>query len=340
MEENKEITNPNIEEKKTINSVNNSNIEENKDINNPKTAMMYRVIAIVVALLIILFLWLFFSQNARMREAEAMNLELQAANEQLVLENEQIQLNNEFQALDDQFQAIENQSLKIVINDSITEEYNKAKERIEELRKELKDEKNKNKKRIKELQSEIETLKGILRHYVAQIDSLSKENAGLKAENAEIKSKNTKLTTEMGEVSQQKKVLEERMVLAEKLNVTGLTFTPLKKNGKKEKKIAKAKQLMVTFTIPQNNSTPVGVKNLYLRITSPEGNLLGNAGTFSFEGANVACTARKQIEYGGEEISGVTIYWDVNTALNPGEYLVELFTDGYRLVSRRFNVEK
>ena len=193
---------------------------------------------------------------------------------------------------------------------------------------------------IKELQGEIETLKGILRHYVAQIDSLSKENRSLREENTQIKSQNTELTSRVERVSGEKKVLEERMVLAEKLNVTGVSFAALNKKGKNEKNITKAKQLKVTFTIPQNNSTPVGVKNLYLRITSPEGNLLGNAGTFSFEGANVACTARKQIEYGGEEITGETIYYDVNTTLTKGTYTVELFTDGYQLTSRKFNMTK
>ena len=134
--------------------------------------------------------------------------------------------------------------------------------------------------------------------------------------------------------------LSERMTLAEKLNVTGLSLTPLKKNGKTEKKVKKAKQLMVTFTIPQNNSTPVGEKVIYLRITTPEGNLLGDAGSFEFEGASVQCTARKKIEYAGEEIADIKIYWDVNTVLNPGEYSVELFAENYRLASRRFTLKK
>ena len=311
--------------------------------NNQKKGLNNRIIAIVGSVLIVIIIaliWWLLSSSSDDSEKDATIAALQAEKEQLMLEKEAIQLSNEFKALDEEFQTIENQSFQIVLNDSIAQEYDKAKERLEELRKELKDEKNKSAKRIKELQSEIETLKGILRHYVEQIDALSKENEGLKAENAEMKSKNSQLTTQMGEVSQQKKVLEERMVLAEKLNVTGLTFTALNKRGKTEKKIAKAKQLEVSFTIPQNNSTPVGVKNMYLRITSPEGNLLGGAGTFEFEGSTLQCTASKQIEYGGEEIPDVKIYWDVNAVLTPGDYLVELFTDGYRLASRNFTREK
>lgn len=122
--------------------------------------------------------------------------------------------------------------------------------------------------------------------------------------------------------------------------MTGVQLIGLKKNGKTEKNITKAKQLEVTFTIPQNNSTPVGEKTIYLRITSPEGTLLGAGGSFSFEGSSLQCTARKTIEYAGEEIGGVKIYWDVNTALTPGDYLVELFADNYRLASRKFTMRK
>jgi hypothetical protein len=84
----------------------------------------------------------------------------------------------------------------------------------------------------------------------------------------------------------------------------------------------------------------VGEKTIYLRIVSPEGTLLGGAGSFSFEGGSLQCTARKTIEYSGDEVSGIHMYWDVNTTLNPGDYTVELFADNFRLVSRRFTLSK
>ena len=264
--------------------------------------------------------------------------EIAAENEQLQLTNEQLQLAGEYKALNDEFVQYENQAQRLA-NDSIVMKYAAAKSKVEKLLQELNSEKKKSAARIKQLQSEIETLKGILRHYVAKIDSLGKENAGLRAENKKIRDRNAQLSTQVKEESRKNEELSERMTLAEKLNVTGVTLTPLKKNGKKEKKIKKAKQLMVTFTIPQNNSTPVGEKTIYLRITSPEGNLLGDAGSFTFEEASLQCTARKVIEYAGEEISGINIYWDINTVLNPGEYLVELFADNYRLTSKKFTLK-
>ncbi len=238
----------------------------------------------------------------------------QAENEQLQLTNEQLSLSNEFEAINSEFRQYENQAVQMA-NDTILAKYTAAKNKVEQLIKELNSEKTKNAKRIKDLESQIATLRGLLRNYIAQVDSLTKENAGLRAENQEIKSRNKALNSQVAEISGKNKTLTERMTLAEKLNVTGLTLTPLKKNGKQEKNVTKAKQLKVTFTIPQNNSTPVGAKTIYLRIVNPEGQLLGNAGSFSFEGGNVPCSAKKTIEYTGDEMSGVTIYWDVNTTL-------------------------
>ena len=290
-------------------------------------------LGIALAVAIIAFVIISVSLNRKANEAIE-------ANEQLQLTNDQLQLANEYQALNVEFQQYENQS-QMLINDSIVVKYEAAKSKVEKLLQELNDEKKKSQKRISQLQNEINTLKGIMRHYVAQIDSLGKENAGLRAENQEIKSQNRQLSNQVAATSSQNKALTERVVLAEKLNVTGVSLRGLKKNGKDEKNVTKAKQLVVTFTIPQNNSTPVGEKTIYLRIVSPEGNLLeGGGGSFPFEGGNVQATARKTIEYAGEEIAGIHIYWDVNTALTPGDYTVELFADNYRLCSRHFTLKK
>ena len=290
------------------------------------------VLGILLAGAIVAFIFTTNSMSKKIEQAEI-------ANEQLQLTNEQLQLSNEYQALNTEFAQYENQS-QLLANDSLVSKYAAAKSKVEKLLQELNSEKQKSAQRIKQLQDEIGTLKNILRHYVAQIDSLGKENASLRTENEQIKQRNQQLTTRVANETKRVEALSERMVLAEKLNVTGLSLNALKKNGKNEKNVTKAKQLVVTFTIPQNNSTPVGEKVIYLRIPNPEGTLLGDAGQFSFEGGSVACTARKTIEYAGEEIPGIRIYWDVNTTLTPGEYTVELFADNYRLASRRFTLKK
>lgn len=299
-----------------------------------KSTLLIAAIAMAILLLVVagLSIWQVSSLKNRVIEAEMQN-------EQLKLDNEQLQLSNEFDMLNSEFQQYEDQAQRLA-NDTILAKYTAAKTKVEQLMNELKNEKVKSAARIKELQGEISTLKGLLRHYIAQIDSLGRENAGLRAENTEIKARNEQLSSRVQEVTKNNETLNERMTLAEKLNVTGVSLTALKKNGKVENNVTKAKQLKVTFTIPQNNSTPVGEKMIYLRLVSPEGQLLGGGGSFPFEGKSIPASARKSVEYSGDEIPGVTIYWDVNTTLTPGDYTVELFTEGYRLCSRKFTMKK
>lgn len=289
---------------------------------------------IIVGALVAVAVVSFFVYYTQKQIADA-----QAANEQLMLQNEQLQLKQEYENLSTEFQNYESQT-RFLNNDSLLIKYGEAKDKVEKLLTELRTQRITSNKRIKELQGEIETLRGIMRHYVQVIDSLGRENAGLKAENEKIRSQNRQLTSQVSRATKENEDLSKRMTLAEKLNVSGVTLTALKSNGKNEKRITKAKQLMVMFTIPQNNSTPVGEKTIYMRITSPEGYLLGENGTFPFEGGNVAYTERKTFEYAGQEIPDMAIYWNVNTTLNAGTYTVELFLDDYRLASREFTFEK
>lgn len=298
-----------------------------------KPKRILAVACLVVGVILGCLVWLLMRQNRATQEATQQIAELQ-------LMNEQLQLTNEYDELSASFEQHEGQMV-LFNNDSIRAEYEAAKNKVEELRQELKRRDKLSQERIAQLQAEIASLKKIMRHYVEQINELNIQNEELRRQNETLEQQNTQLSSQVQTTAKENKVLSERMVLAEKLNVSSVSLTALNKKGKNEKNITKAKQLLVSFTIPQNNSTPVGKKTIYLRITSPEGNLLsGNGIHFTFEGANLEASAQKTVEYEGQEISGVKIYWDVNTTLNPGSYRVELFADNYRLASRNFEMKK
>ena len=274
--------------------------------------VLYVVIAIAAVALGV-GAWMAYDAASHNSELE----ELQAKLEQQQLDMEQMQLEQDYEDLNREFAQFEN-SRQLIQDDSVkrvlAEKYEAARLQVEQLQNELNSEKRKSSAEIAKLKSEIETLRALLRHYVEEIDRLNKENEALRSENQEIKSQNERLNSQVAETSRRNEVLSERMTLAEPT------------------------QHMVSFTIPQNNSTPVGEKTIYMRIISPSGQLLEGGGSFSFEGGTVPCTAKRTIEYAGEEIGGVTIYWDVNTALTPGDYTVELFADNFRLVRRSFTL--
>lgn len=304
---------------------------------SPSTNKRNTLIVVCLALVALLIGWLVFTTVKATRKAAAMQLHL----EQVELDQAQRDLEREYQDLNEEFEQFEN-SRRYITDDSIKRElndkYEAARLQVEKLQQELANQKHKSAAEIAKLRGEIDTLRALLRHYVEEIDRLNKENEALRSENEQIKERNRNLSNRVSETERKNEVLSERMTLAERLNVTGLSLQALNKKGKNEKKVTKAVQLRATFTIPQNNSTPVGEKTIYMRIISPSGQLLGQGGTFPFEGGQVEYTAKKTIEYAGEEIGGISIYWDVNTPLIAGDYTVELFADNFRLVSRHFNL--
>lgn len=272
-----------------------------------------------------------FTEEEQYDEVSARELELQ---QQLAM--------SEFENLEREFSQYETSQQQIIVDDAVKQElqqkYEQARQKVEELRSQLKEAKNKSAAEIQQLNDQIKTLRELLKHYLEEIDRLNKENEQLRAENQGLRQSLDQTSTSLAQAQKENENLNERMSLAEKLNVTGVSMSMLNKKSKAEKKIKNATQFVINFTIPQNNSTPAGPKNIYAVITTPEGQILEGAGSFSFDGSNVPASARKQIDYGGEEIGGIKMYYDIRNALSPGTYSIQLFCDGYALMSRPLDV--
>ncbi|MDE6331771.1 MAG: hypothetical protein K2L80_04140, partial [Muribaculaceae bacterium] len=292
---------------------------------------LFWVLIGVGIVIIVLGVWMLIksSSDSRRQAEEAMKAkeEAELALEQQALQFEYESLNREFDEFESQRLQITNDSLKLALE----EKYNTARMEVERLQRELKDTKNKSAAEIAKLKNEIDTLRALLKHYVEEIDRLNKENQALREENAQIKDQNQQLQSQVSSTAERNRQLSQDMERASKLNVNGVGLQPLNKKGKTEKNVKKARQFAVNFTVLKNVSASVGEKTFYVRITTPSADLLGGGGSFSFEGSQVPYTAKRTIEYGGDDVP-VTIYYDcANNTLSGGAYTVEVFTDGYRV---------
>lgn len=306
----------------------------NKNMDKRQKTILFAGIGVIVALIVLAVALIFRNsrQNSEFNEVQAQLDSLQFANDQMKLTNEFNQLNADFKAYEDQQIYLK--------NDSLVQKYDQARLKVEALLKELNAEKrsnSQNKQKIKNLEAEIATLKGIVKHYLAEIKRLGEENEGLRKEIEEINQKNEQLSSAVTTATTKNEELTQKVQLAEKLTLTGVSLQAFNKKGKVEKKVKKAKQLGVNLTITPNNTAKPGMKDVFVRITTPEGVLLKGNGSFIYDGARLEYTAKRQVEYANEELS-TSVYWDVNSSLTPGEYTVEIFIDGNRLVSRRFNM--
>ena len=290
-----------------------------------------------VVCLIFLVIILIINNSTRTDQVNEARAEMEA----LKLANDRLMLTNEFNQLNADFNQYEDRQVYLK-NDSLIQQYNEARLKVEGLLAELDEQKKNNaanRKRIKELEGQITTLKGIVRHYLEEIKRLGEENEGLRQEIAQVTERNERLSSQVTKATSENKELTQTVKLAKKLNITGLSLQAYNKRGKIEKNISKARQLGVSFIVSPNNTASAGMKDFYVRILTPEGTLLGGGETFEADGANIAATARRQMEYANEELS-VSVYWDVNTTLTAGDYTVEVFADGTRLASRHFTMKK
>lgn len=224
-----------------------------------------------------------------------------------------------------------------VKNDSMSQKLTEERLKVQRLLEELKSVKSKDAAEIRRLKDELATLRKVLVSYVQQIDSLNRENAGLKAMAQEVTAKYNQATAQISSLSQDKQNLNEKVTLAAQLDATGISLLTKNKRGKEAKKVKDMKQFQVNFSVARNVTAQTGTKTMYVRIVKPDNTIVGSSGTFSYENRTLPYSIKRAIEYTGEE-QAVTLYWDVDEFLYAGKYRVEIFADGNLIGSRSFTL--
>jgi hypothetical protein len=113
-------------------------------------------------------------------------------------------------------------------------------------------------------------------------------------------------------------------------------MTAKNKRGKKTEDMNKCKVVQVDFALAKNVTASSGMKNVYVRITTPTGSVLGEGGTFNYENRTLEYSMKKSVEYGGQE-TPVSLFWNVNQAMSGGTYRVSIFADGHMIGSKSFS---
>ncbi len=238
---------------------------------------------------------------------------------------EKEEMENEYSTFATQYDELQIQ----INNDSLREKLESEKLKTQRLLEELRQVKTSNASEIMRLKKELKTVRAVLRTYVVQIDSLNKINAALTEENKAVKNKYRAATTQINNLAQEKKSLNEKVSLAAQLDATNIVVTPLNKRGKKARKVKDTKKFSISFTIVKNITAETGNKTLYVRIAKPDNDVLvkNASNVFKYEDRDINYSIKKYIEYTGEEQT-VTVYWNVEEFLPGGTYHVYLFADG------------
>lgn len=279
-----------------------------------KTSIVLAVIMAVVLAGVAVYLYM--SLRDRDREIEEMTQ---------LFEIEKEEMESEYSGFAAQYDELKT----TIANDSLARQLEREKLRTQQLLEELRQTKATNAAEIKRLKKELATVREVMRSYVMQIDSLDRINKQLAQENTRVQQQYRDAAKEVKQLTVEKERAEEKVALASQLDAAAITITPNNKRGKEEKKVKNVTQFVVNFTIVKNITVQTGEKIVYLRIVKPDGETLVKdaANTFQYENVSLQYSAKKYIEYTGEQ-QEVTMYWDVEEFLVAGTYSAYLFVDG------------
>ena len=247
------------------------------------------------------------------------------------------ELEDEYNQLSIQYEGYKLQ----INNDSLIAQLETEQLKVQRLQEELRIVRATDARRINELRKELETLRTIMRGYVIQIDSLDRLNKQLEQENKQVTARYQQATQAVSQLTQERQQLRETVQIASKLDASNINVRGITDRNRTTDKINRMDQLEVSFIINKNITAEPGEKTIYIRIQKPDDDVLVKSpgDVFPFEGRQINYSARRTIEYGGEEVP-MTIYWKIDEFLAPGTYRVDIFADGNIIGRKSFRLDK
>jgi type II secretory pathway pseudopilin PulG len=187
---------------------------------------------------------------------------------------------------------------------------------------------------LAKMRRENETLRGIMKGYVHQIDSLNTLNLRLTSDLDETRTVLTTTTSERDTYKQDAEESKARVKEGSKLQAYGFSSGALRSklnNTTTETDKAKnAVQIRSSFSIGANPIADKGNKSVYMQITKPDGTIFQSrtSNVVSTNQGSIAYSDKKDVDYTGEAVS-LAIYYDLRgEEAQKGNYSVKIYCDG------------
>jgi uncharacterized protein YeaO (DUF488 family) len=186
---------------------------------------------------------------------------------------------------------------------------------------------------VNELTSKIKDLDAKLAALESENVQLRDRNDSLQNQNINLYAKNTKLELESKKLKNLAARLATQDIRVETLKKQSLTG--------KEVNTIRAKSvdaLRISFNISENNVAEAGEREIYVKITGPEGITLsqkGQGGVIDLENGKSTKYSFKTAVVFEKDLKQVpSSIWKPSQKLNPGKYSIEIYTEGYLMGSQ------
>ena len=199
---------------------------------------------------------------------------------------------------------------------------------------------------IHKLKKETGTLREIMKSYIVTIDSLNTVNQNLVVAKKQVETQLDDQKVENQELNKTNEQLSEKVKLGSKLRVVDLVSSAQRmKSGTVSRETNRAKRVdkvKTCFTIDKNEVSKPGKKWIYLRIISPNGEVLALDQTesfmFTYDGKEGLYSRKAEVMYDNGELD-MCLYLDVTDELTEGKYIVEVYAEDYFMGTTQFELK-
>jgi hypothetical protein len=160
-----------------------------------------------------------------------------------------------------------------------------------------------------------------------------------------LKTKQNVLNDSINKLAQNKNELATKVAIASQLKAENISVMAVNNKGKERESPFRSRQvekLKVEFNIAENKVAPIEGKKILIRVVDENGKAIFDvargSGTFIFEGREEFYTAAQEILFDNTK-QKLTFFYEKGSEYTPGDYTVEIFTDGYKMGTVAFTVK-
>lgn len=281
---------------------------ENED-NSGKSLKGYKIVIILLTIILFGVSGLFFMQTKQLKDDFAI---------------ERDTLTNQLSVIKADFDNLE------TTNDTLSLQLEAERLRTDSILQQLQKERNASLATIRRYKKEVGTLRAIMKDYVRQIDSLNTLNLKLSSENVALR-KNVVTQTKRAEMAEEKAdEMALRVRQGSVIRARDIKLIPLSANDKEIKRgIKRAARMRADMVLSANDIANPGARNVYIRITAPDGYIMATEElkSFNYQGDNLVYSAMREVDYQNSDLS-VSIYYN-GSDFAEGEYTVDVYVDGH-----------
>ena len=198
---------------------------------------------------------------------------------------------------------------------------------------------------INRLQGKVEGYRELLLAQDEEIERLREVNEQLFEENKEQKIEINNLNSTISNINKSNKKLEEQIEVASRLELLEIEIIGIFRNGSQKRnqfRYRSLEKLNINFTLGENDLAKIEVKDLYIILEKPNGEVIydisNGSGSFTFEKREMFFTIKEEVLIDKSE-KKLSVEYLINDEFNKGTYLVKLYTDEYKIGNGEFLIK-